>query len=204
MQALCFLAVLLMFLVEKTEAFSPARTSSATSTKRLGYSPWSRVALEMAGYGSSSSGRGRGRGPGQSSRGGIRQARVARSIRDEISSIICDMDIKAKVYPDEDLLRGTAVSDVEVSPDLSYAKIYVSVLGNSVEKRQIFVWLCENVGQVRFSLAKRLRHMRRVPEITFKLANTNQAADLVSLIEDLSPAASDDMEEVYEDFDEDF
>lgn len=159
----------------------------------------------MAGYGRNSVGRGRGRGPGQSSRGGIRQARVARSIRDEISSIICDMDIKAKVYPDEDLLRGTSVSEVEVSPDLSYAKIYISVLGNSVEKRQIFVWLCENVGQVRFSLAKRLRHMRRVPEITFKLANTNQAADLVSLIEDLSPATTvDDEVEVYEDFDEDF
>ena len=47
--------------------------------------------------------------------------------------------------------------------------------------------------------------MRRVPEITFKLANTNQAADLVSLIEDLSPATTvDDEVEVYEDFDEDF
>lgn len=153
--------------------------------------------------GGGSGGRSRRGSPGQSSRGGIRQARVARSIRDEISSIICDMDIRAKVYPDEDLLRGTSVSEVEVSPDLSYAKIYVSVLGNSVEKRQIFVWLSENIGQVRYSLAKRLRHMRRVPEITFKLANTNQAADLVSLIEDLSPSSSLEESEVYEDFEED-
>ena len=159
--------------------------------------------LSMAYGGNSGGGRSRRGSPGQSSRGGIRQARVARSIRDEISSIICDMDIRAKVYPDEDLLRGTSVSEVEVSPDLSYAKIYVSVLGNSVEKRQIFVWLSENIGQVRYSLAKRLRHMRRVPEITFKLANTNQAADLVSLIEDLSPSSSLEESEVYEDFEED-
>jgi ribosome-binding factor A len=148
--------------------------------------------------------RGRG-GTGQSQRASIRQARVARSIRDEISEIITDIDIKAKVYPDEDLLRATSVAEVEVSPDLSYAKIFISVLGNSVEKRQIYVWLCENVGQVRYSLAKRLRHMRRIPELTFKLANNQAAADLVSLIEDLTPSSSLDDEdyEDYEDFDED-
>ena len=145
----------------------------------------------------------RGRGHGMSQRASIRQARVARSIRDEISEIITDIDIKAKVYPDEDLLRATSVAEVEVSADLSYVKIFISVLGNSVEKRQIYVWLCENVGQVRYSLAKRLRHMRRIPEISFKLANNQAAADLVSLIEDLSPSSSsNDDDEDYEDFGE--
>jgi len=145
---------------------------------------------------------GRG-GQSQSQRTSIRQARVARSIRDEISEIIADLDIKATVYPDEDLLRATSVAEVEVSSDLSYAKIFISVLGNSVEKRQVYVWLCENVGQVRYSLAKRLRHMRRVPEISFKLANNQAAADLVSLIEDLTPESTNGGdEEDYEEFEE--
>lgn len=126
---------------------------------------------------------------GTSKRGGgsrdtnIRQSRVARSLRDELSSIICDVDIKAVNYPDENLLKATTIVDIDLSADLTYAKVFVSVLGNSVEKRQIFVWLCENVGQVRYSLAQRLRHMRRVPEIFFKLSDQQGSADLVSLID---------------------
>lgn len=145
-----------------------------------------------------------------SSRGGeyipqlasIRQNRVERMLRDELTEIICDTDVKANVYPDEGLLRGTTVSKVEVSADLMFAKIYVSVMGNAVEKRQVFVWLCENVGQVRFSLAKRLRHMRRVPELYFKLSESQAAADLVALIDELSPPSSPiDLEE-FEEFEE--
>lgn len=82
----------------------------------------------------------------------VRVARIARALRDELSSIICEGDIKAMVYPDDDLLKSTTVCEVEVSADLSTATIYVSVLGNSVEKRQVFVWLCENVGQVRYEV----------------------------------------------------
>ncbi len=66
----------------------------------------------------------------------IRQARISRSIRDELSQIISEVDIKANIYPDEDLLRGTIVSDVEISPDLTNAKVYVSVHGSSVAKTQ--------------------------------------------------------------------
>ena len=134
------------------------------------------------------------------SRGGsrdasIRQSRVARSLRDELSSIICDVDIKAVNYPDENLLKATTIVDIDLSADLTYAKVFVSVLGNSVEKRQIFVWLCENVGQVRYSLAQRLRHMRRVPEIFFKLSDQQGSADLVSLIDSFTPVESKDEEE---------
>ena len=77
----------------------------------------------------------------------IRQARVARILNIELADIIGDIDIKAKSYPDEDLLRGTSIVDVDLSPDLSYAKVFISVLGNAVEKRQVYVWLCENVGK---------------------------------------------------------
>lgn len=134
------------------------------------------------------------------SRGGsrdasIRQSRVARSLRDELSSIICDVDIKAVNYPDENLLKATTIVDIDLSADLTYAKVFVSVLGNSVEKRQIFVWLCENVGQVRYSLAQRLRHMRRVPEIFFKLSDQQGSADLVSLIDSFTPLEKADDEE---------
>lgn len=135
------------------------------------------------------------RGGGGSRDTSIRQSRVARSLRDELSSIICDVDIKAVNYPDENLLKATTIVDIDLSADLTYAKVFVSVLGNSVEKRQIFVWLCENVGQVRYSLAQRLRHMRRVPEIFFKLSDQQGSADLVSLIDSFTPVESKDEDE---------
>ena len=118
---------------------------------------------------------------------GIRQARIARALRDELSSIITECDIKAVIYPDENLLKATSIVDVDISPDLSFAKVFISVLGNSVEKRQIFVWLCDNVGQVKFSLAKRLRHMKKVPDIFFKLADNKATADLIAVIEEVAP-----------------
>ena len=67
---------------------------------------------------------------------GIRQARMSRSIRDELSEIICEGDIKATSYPEDDLLKSTCITEVEISPDLSYAKIFISVIGNSVQRRQ--------------------------------------------------------------------
>jgi len=129
---------------------------------------------------------------------------VARSIRDELTDIICNVDIKANAYPDEDLLKATSIVDVEISSDLSYAKVYITVLGNAVAKRQVFVWLCDNIGQVRYSLAKRMRHMRRCPEIFIKLADTQ--ASLMSVMDEIaSPkASSDDVEyEYFEEIDDD-
>jgi len=132
----------------------------------------------------------------------IRQSRVARSIRDELTDIICNVDIKANAYPDEDLLKATSIVDVEISPDLSYAKVYITVLGNAVAKRQVFVWLCENIGQVRYSLAKRMRHMRRCPEIFIKLADTQANGHLMSVMEEISSTKVGDDDVEYESFEE--
>lgn len=129
---------------------------------------------------------------------GIRQSKVARSLRDELSDIINEADIKAVVYPDDDLLRGTTIADVEVSGDLSTAKVMISVMGNSVAKRQVFVWLCENVGQVRYSLAKRLRHMKRIPEIYFKLIDTRETADLMETMDEIALALPAEADEDFE------
>lgn len=112
----------------------------------------------------------------------IRISRYARSLRDELSDIICNADIKATNYPEDSLLQGTSIVDVEVSTDLMNVKVILSVLGNSVQKRQVYVWLSENVGQVRFSLAKRLKHIRRVPIIVFKLMDS-QTSDMMDIFE---------------------
>ena len=146
--------------------------------------------------------RNRGKQMTSSASNPIRVARVARALRDELSSIICEGDIKAMFYPDEELLRSTSIMEVEVSADLGVATAYISVMGNSVEKRQVYVWLCENVGQVRFELHKRLKHMKKVPEVRFKLADTQTAADLVAMIEEISESSPTSIEVDDLDFEE--
>ena len=98
-------------------------------------------------------------------------------------------------------MRATSIMHVDVSSGLEAATVHISVLGNSVEKRQVFVWLCENLGQVRYELCKRLKHMKKVPEIRFKLADTQAAADLMAMMEEISETPMTSIELEGEDID---
>lgn len=116
--------------------------------------------------------------------------KVSRMLRDELADIIANCDIKATVYPDEALLRGVSIADIEFTADLSMAKVFLSILGNSVQKRQVYVWLCSNVGQVRYSLSQRLRELKRLPEISFSLVDTQSAFYFNDLMEEIAPLRS--------------
>ena len=59
------------------------------------------------------------------------------------------------------------VTTVRVSPDLSNAKIYLSLF--PVEDKKEFIDYINSLeGQIRFDLGKRIRHqLRKVPELSF-------------------------------------
>jgi len=117
---------------------------------------------------------------------GIGQQKTARLLRDELTEIICTCDIKAINYPDENLLRSVSIADIEFSNDLAFAKVYLSILGNSVEKRQIYVWLCQNVGQIRYSLSQRLKNLRRLPEFKFSMVDSQSSFYLNDIMDSIS------------------
>ena len=117
---------------------------------------------------------------------GIGQQKTARLLRDELTEIICTCDIKAVNYPDENLLRSVSIADIEFSNDLAFAKVYLSILGNSVEKRQIYVWLCQNVGQIRYSLSQRLKNLRRLPEFKFSMIDSQSSFYLNDIIDSIT------------------
>lgn len=135
----------------------------------------------------------------------VAQKKVARLLRDELSDIITTADIKVSNYPPLLLLAGVSIPDVEFSSDFSYAKVHVSVTGNSVEKRQIYVWLCNNIGQIRHSLSQRLKRLRRIPDIRFSLVDTSSRYYLSQTMEDASflPGDRNIADDTYEN-DEDF
>jgi ribosome-binding factor A len=58
------------------------------------------------------------------------------------------------------------VTAVETSPDLRYARVFVSVLGGEVERRATLEGLASSHGLLQASLARELR-MKRTPKLEF-------------------------------------
>jgi len=91
-----------------------------------------------------------------------RLERIREEIRKEVSKIIL-YDIK-----DPRLKGMPSVINVKVTNDMSYATIYVSILGDEHEKEESHKALISAAGYVRRELSKRLK-LRYVPIIKFEV-----------------------------------
>ena len=67
------------------------------------------------------------------------------------------------------------VMDVEVSDDLRHAKIFVSVVGDQMQRKAAVDGLTRAAGFVRKTLGSRL-DLKRVPELSFRLDRSQAAA----------------------------
>lgn len=91
----------------------------------------------------------------------LRQEKVSELLRRELSTII--------QRNEAEMLRGkmTTVTTVRISPDLSFAKVYVSIFPTDNLAEDVATWK-EHVPQIRFQLGKSIRHqLRIVPQIAF-------------------------------------
>ena len=92
----------------------------------------------------------------------VKNIRINSEVQREMSSIIRE-DLKdPRIHP------MTSVMAVEVTPDLKFAKIFVSVLGNDEEKEKTMEGLKKSAYFARHQLAKRM-NLRNTPELTFVL-----------------------------------
>ena len=90
----------------------------------------------------------------------IRPEKVAHLMRREVA------DILESKLRDPRLGRTVTVTDVEVTHDLSFAKIFVTVLGDQAERVSTLEALAHATGFVRREIGQRLK-LREVPEIRF-------------------------------------
>jgi len=90
-----------------------------------------------------------------------RANRLAEEMKKEISDILRE-EIK------DPRVGFVSVTRVEVSPDLRYARAFVSVLGDPEEQQQAEKALKKATGFIRTQLAHRIR-LRYTPELSFKL-----------------------------------
>jgi ribosome-binding factor A len=60
------------------------------------------------------------------------------------------------------------VTDVEITGDLQQAKVYISVLGDEVQRENTLKGLAKAKGFIRTEIGQRIR-LRKTPEITFEI-----------------------------------
>ncbi|MEJ2557624.1 MAG: 30S ribosome-binding factor RbfA [Anaerolineae bacterium] len=90
-----------------------------------------------------------------------RQRRVAELLHQEISLLI-------EQRAQDPRLGFVTVTDVEVSPDLRVAHVYVSVLGNDEDAKQSLASLRHATGFFRHELGASLS-LRYTPELEFRI-----------------------------------
>ena len=89
-----------------------------------------------------------------------RQNKIARLLQKELSDIFLGETRKT---------HGIliSVSAVRISPDLSIAKVYLSIFP-SEKAQEILCSIQNNAKQVRYDLAQRVRmQLRKIPELSF-------------------------------------
>jgi ribosome-binding factor A len=89
-----------------------------------------------------------------------RADRVAQALKKEISSIIHD-ELK------DPRLGFITITDIELTQDLRYAKVFFSVLGKEQDYKKTKEALDSALGFIRRLIAQRIR-LRFTPEISFK------------------------------------
>jgi ribosome-binding factor A len=99
---------------------------------------------------------------------GRRPERLAEQIREEVSLIIAGDMRDPRAEP-------VTVTDARITPDLRYAKVYVSVQGTAEEAAKSVAALNRASGFIRHQLSQALR-MKRVPELRFVFDEAERTA----------------------------
>ncbi len=118
-----------------------------------------------------------------------RRDRVQETMRTELSEII-KRDLK------DPRLGFVTITDVELSNDMSHAKVFVSIYGSEEEKRLSMQALESAKGFIRTNLGQRVR-LRIVPELVFKEDNSiERGTRILELIIDANKDLHDEGENV--------
>lgn len=117
-----------------------------------------------------------------------RAERVSDLIRREVGKILL-LEIR------DPRLRGlVSVTEVDTSPDLKHARIFVSVLGSEEEKQFAIKGLLAATGYIRRELGERLG-LRYVPELAFQLDDSiERGARIMELLKEVAPQEPEDKE----------
>ena len=105
--------------------------------------------------------------------------KINEEIRRELSAIIRDLK-------DSRIPMMTSVVAVRVTNDLSYAKVYVSVMGDEEVQKKALAGLRSAAGFVRREVGHRLT-LRHIPEVLFELDHSiEHGAHINQMLNDIN------------------
>lgn len=114
-----------------------------------------------------------------------RTDRISEEIKKEVSDLIRN-HIKDPRLPD-----FVSVTSVDVTRDLRYARVYVSVLGDDEKKKDALSALKHAAGFVRHEIGQRIS-LRYTPEFSFKLDNSIEQGIYLSKLIDKTVRQDDE------------
>ncbi len=124
-----------------------------------------------------------------------RTIRVGEEIRHALSEII------RREFSDQ-VLTLASITDVDVTTDFSYAKVYVSSLGDDEQRHAAAEKLNELQGKIRHLVSQRVK-LRHTPKMTFVPDDTAAAADHIGrILQEVLPHDRADEEERADDEEE--
>ena len=113
-----------------------------------------------------------------------RANRVAEEIKKESTQMLRE-EIK------DPRIGFVTVTGAEVTPDIRYAKVFVSIYGDDDTKVQSMQALDKAKGFVRSELGKRIR-LRYTPEVTFRFdSSIEYGARIMKLLEEVKDTEKD-------------
>lgn len=114
-----------------------------------------------------------------------RLERVAKLIREELSELL------QRQVKDPRLGEFLAITDVSVSPDLKYARVFVSRIGTEEEKQELLAVLSSASGFLRRELTRRL-NLRSIPELSFHWDDSIERGDrILHIIDEINAQKKD-------------
>ena len=109
----------------------------------------------------------------------VRQKRIDSILQQELSTIFREQA--------RSLCLGAmvTVTVVKVSPDMSFAKVYLSIFGGK-DNKEVFKNINDSNKEIRFEVGKRLgKSFRRIPEFAFHIDDSlDYAEEIDKLLKD--------------------
>lgn len=119
-----------------------------------------------------------------------RTARLDELLREEISDVV-------RREVDDPRIGFVTITDVEVSPDLRHADVWVSVIGSAPERKQTLRALSHAMPFVRGRLGK-LR-LKRIPELHVKEDDSaERGTRVLAILDDLEQGGEGEVPELEE------
>ncbi len=117
--------------------------------------------------------------------------RIAR-INDLIRSELADIIARELKTP---LPGVVSVTEVQTTPDLRHARVFISIMGTEEERKAAFISLQRAAGFLRHMLAERLS-LRYTPELALQLdISMERGAHILELIREVEAEPSPSQEE---------